>query len=526
MNSANPSSSTLWATASKEWVVQPKPKPGRKPKKDAAGTSKDDAEQVDVKGRRIQNRVAQRAFRERKQSQLSELQARIQSYEQGEIERNIALQNIAKRLKEENEKLRRENIALQAELSQMQSGNTQNHNRNFLQPDKKRSRDETTSNTVSVQCPPKKKLCTNTDLSTPLILAATHLPSPSSMASTPDSNDTPDASFPENSYEAHPDMDHSSFNTGFNPSPSNVKTDDGVLHSFPSLGCGFCDDGVICLCHEISVHSVTDTSEPPEFGGNLLLSKCTRDPASISASIATIESAPPSILDNLPAYQPPVPLRQRSEGSGKARNSIFPVMAVPDSRSSDGNCSGDPSNCPACGDDAFGKAFCSAMVNTASATCNDCPAQAHTLSNLGCCRNGSNCRNCPSSLGCLSAGMAGSSQNFNIPPEFISTNDAWKKLKAHPNVEFADLSLLAEVVASHSKCSGPHLMMDAPTPISQANDLSSQFVDSPFGQQKKGSPSLQLVPQEVLLECGRQRMRHVHADGVKEALRLLDVKFS
>jgi len=68
------SSSTLWATgeltgprfelhqrfsASKEWVIQPKPKPGRKPKKDAAPTT---LPEIDVcpqtsLGRRIQNRL-------------------------------------------------------------------------------------------------------------------------------------------------------------------------------------------------------------------------------------------------------------------------------------------------------------------------------------------------------------------------------------------------------------------------------------------------------------------------------------
>lgn len=41
------------------------------------------------------------------------------------------------------------------------------------------------------------------------------------------------------------------------------------------------------------------------------------------------------------------------------------------------------------------------------------------------------------------------------------------------------------------------------------------------------SPSLQLVPQEVLVQCGRQqRVREVHADAVRDALRLLDAKFS
>lgn len=56
--------------------------------------------------------AAQRAFRERKQSQLAELQARVEQYERGEIERNVALQAAAKRLKEENDALKKENAEL------------------------------------------------------------------------------------------------------------------------------------------------------------------------------------------------------------------------------------------------------------------------------------------------------------------------------------------------------------------------------------------------------------------------------
>jgi hypothetical protein len=33
-----------------------------------------------------------------------------------------------------------------------------------------------------------------------------------------------------------------------------------------------------------------------------------------------------------------------------------------------------------------------------------------------------------------------------------------------------------------------------------------------------------LVPREVLIECGKKRVTSVHADGVRDALRLLDAK--
>ncbi|KAK7694880.1 hypothetical protein QCA50_002068 [Cerrena zonata] len=151
------SSSTLWATASKEWVIPAKPKPGRKPKKDVAPPVAESGE-VDAKGRRVQNRAAQRAFRERKQSQLAELQARVQQYEQGEIERNVALQNIAKRLKEENEKLRTENVLLKEKLSQTEQECT-----GLKDAAKKRLREESLSRSPDLEAPLRKKPRLTTD---------------------------------------------------------------------------------------------------------------------------------------------------------------------------------------------------------------------------------------------------------------------------------------------------------------------------------------------------------------------------
>ena len=84
------------------------------------------------------HRAAQRAFRERKQSQLAELQARIQQYEQGEIERNVALQSVAKRLKEENDTLREENMTLKAKVAQLE----QERDQKAKEADNKRGRDE------------------------------------------------------------------------------------------------------------------------------------------------------------------------------------------------------------------------------------------------------------------------------------------------------------------------------------------------------------------------------------------------
>jgi len=218
----------------------------------------------------------------------------------------------------------------------------------------------------------------------------------------------------------------------------------------------------------------------------------------------------PSILDNLPEYQPPVALRRRP--GGVLANSVFPVEAAPGA-----NCSGDPSNCLACGDDPFGKAFCSAIEKSTSKqmVCDNCPQSRPSSSGSNCCNSSE-----PGCAGCSSSSLAVMTPSPPEHTDFMPTNDAWRKLKAHPNVEFADLSLLAEVVSSRSKCLGPQLVV-SPAPH---NPEIGRVSEGP-GRGGTSSP-LRLVPQEVLLECGRRRLRQVHADGVRDALRLLDAKFS
>ncbi|KAH9486819.1 bZIP transcription factor hapX [Psilocybe cubensis] len=527
--SASSSTTTLWATASKEWVIQPKPKPGRKPKKDSTSPTKAEQEQIDTKGRRIQNRAAQRAFRERKQSQLSELQARIQSYEQGEVERNVALQNIAKRLKEENEKLRNENLALQAKLSQMQQQQQQQEHLVLQQTSdqkpsddkdkKKRRRDDSPAISLTLNTDNRSSKKTRKINNCDILTSTAPAPAPSlsfspSVASTPDSNDTTDSQFPPLSYGTSTEMDVNSFNH-FNDLAPNVKADEMSLRPFVSFGCGFCNEDTICVCQEMAV---VDRNSNDFTNTQVLINRENLDTNFQESVVQEV----PSILDNLPPYQPPVALRRRS-GAVQV-NSVFPVQVVStSSRPLDENCSGDPSNCLACGDDAFGKAFCAAIGNTASALtdCNGCPPTPGRP--RACCggkSNGLGCGNCPSSP-------------LDDPTingaDLIPTNDAWKKIKAHPNVEFADLSLLAEVVSSRSKCLGPRIVISPAPQLSQnAVEINNFSTAGNGGEIRPGrtSPPLRLVPQEVLLECGRRRLRQVHAEGVRDALRLLDAKFS
>ncbi|KAI0094979.1 hypothetical protein BDY19DRAFT_982296 [Irpex rosettiformis] len=614
------SSTTLWATPSKEWVIPPKPKPGRKPKKDTAQVPADDTNDVDAKGRRVQNRAAQRAFRERKQSQLAELQARVQQYEQGKIERNVALQSIAKRLKEENEKLRKENALLQQKLTVAEEERD-----NLREMSRKRWRDESVPQTPAygASLPSRKKSRTHTDIidafSTQVSMPSpSYLSSPAtSVASSPGSNDhtsfSPIPSLP-------PPRDGPVFAQGSTLSnvfdfiasgKTNVFEPGGPLDTF---NCGFCSDGTPCVCRELALQQVNNLPTPSatfkaENSDNTRVVDIRFDGPQLSPQDS-------SILENLPAYQPPVPLRRRGQRINPLP--VFPITQTQQSSifsisQSTPSCTGDPTNCPACADDAFGKAFCAAIsksVASSSTGGGNCSCGSEgcdhilrtTVSSTSCCGNPNACCRArenatppsttvtgPSSFALQELSItshATSSTTFTSPQpqspqgrrsETIPCDDAWRQIKSHPNIAFADLDLLAEVVARRVKCTGSRVeIFPAPGSITPERGISPLTVPTAFSQEQQQrqhmdvqvdtrpgsssdqqimsnhhhhfsmqnnssglpmvgereragapSPPLQLVPQEVLVQCGRQqRVREVHADAVRDALRLLDAKFS
>jgi hypothetical protein len=86
---------------SKEWVLPPRPKPGRKPCDDIPNSK-----------RKAQNRAAQRAFRERRANRVSELEEQIMGMERDRSIQEGILNNLIKTLKNENNQLKLENETL------------------------------------------------------------------------------------------------------------------------------------------------------------------------------------------------------------------------------------------------------------------------------------------------------------------------------------------------------------------------------------------------------------------------------
>ncbi|KIO08181.1 hypothetical protein M404DRAFT_14277 [Pisolithus tinctorius Marx 270] len=522
------SSAMLWATPSKEWTIPAKPKPGRKPKKESLSNVPVIREEGDdSSGRRVQNRAAQRAFRERKQSQLAELQARLHSYEQGEIERNVALQNVAKKMKEENEQLRKENLILEEKIARLEQQLEEK-----VELDKKRPRGDSAAGPYddSSNESQRKRAKAGDNPQTLPFATSSSAAVPSSLESTLQGTDFSSA---REALSPHFPTPTPPADDGLTYAATTVSS---TVDSFP---CILCSPNAPCLCQEIAFQQATNgapvstsalESSPDKLNPPSILS-------SLSQPVPLDAAAHLSILDNLPPYQAPVPLRRKSGGS--STNPVFLVIPLPSSPSTTIlRCSGDPDNCMACADDTFGKAFCEAISHSiaSSAPCIDCPRRTNHSDKIlvgECCGDVSKCGSC---------GIAPiiSSANSSRHPETIPTDDAWRQLKSHPNVAFADLTLLAEVVARRSKCTGSRVVISpAPGSItpervagpqhdgSEAEDSQSILLTDPNERfhQEHGSPP-RLVPQDVLIECGRRRMREVNADGVREALRLLDSKFA
>jgi hypothetical protein len=206
-----------------------------------------------------------------------------------------------------------------------------------------------------MQTPATKKTRTDSD-SEPLhvpSLSRPRFPSPASFASSPNTIGNKDSQFSEFSYNPQSTFGH------FGELPSNPKVGEDPLPPFP-YGCGFCNQGTICVCQEIAVQDIGNRPlGSNDFKPHGLEDVRLLDTSPDEVNIQKPENSSTSILDNLPSYQPPVHLHRRPGGA--LVNSVFPVARISPSKSGtmpDMSCSGDPSNCPACAGDDFGKAFC------------------------------------------------------------------------------------------------------------------------------------------------------------------------
>jgi AP-1-like transcription factor len=517
------------------------------------------------------------------------------------MERNVALQNIAKRLKEENAALRKENASLRDELRKFRPEKSP-------ETERKRWREDSSTPYPSRETIARKRIKTD-GLTAPSpdsvpSSAMSLVPSPSSMVSSPES-DSATSSVPNDPYSpmsfsarspnppGYPQQGQqpamASLYTGYSGKVPGCVNENRGVHAFGygMVDCGFCSDDTPCVCRElalqqvaarIAVHGEVPGSTPSipnnttstthvgshsprevkmESRGSISISSTPQLPPA-AAPVALSSSGTSSILDNLPAYAPPVPLPRRRPSQQNPHASIFPIFPAQPraekphrpTQSASPSCTGDPSNCLACADDPFGKAFCAALAGSAKdcATCPTNGAACHPGFGSGG-AGSSNISGAPGSGPTSGASRSASISSASSPghlsaSETVPCNTAWTQLKSHPNIAFADLTLLAEVVTRRSRCAaltpGPDMEALVPQPsdgrtIDRGSDDMPILLTDPHAQYMQmtqhhshASHGSSSSGSALHLQCGQQgqqRVVEVAAEGVRDALAMLDGQF-
>ena len=155
--------------------------------------------------------------------------------------------------------------------------------------------------------------------------------------------------------------------------------------------CGMCSNPSNCLCQE---YGLLPFNSPPASHSALdiqLTAKAALLDAAANASAHSVSfTSASSMIDNPSPIAPAVPLPKRPQKSRThnaflaafAKSSIATspststmnvAMTAEEAAPKRVGCSGDPANCTACADSAFGKAFCNALRNSVC-TLNPCPS--------------------------------------------------------------------------------------------------------------------------------------------------------
>ncbi|GAA5952141.1 hypothetical protein JCM8115_003515 [Rhodotorula mucilaginosa] len=526
--------------ASKEWVVPPRPKPGRKSAKAGSDTAKPTA------------KTTQKAFRERRQEYVTELEEKVRRLEAGEGEKCVFYQQQAQRAKsealawqQENAKLRQEVEALRAELARqssppsLSSGSGARTSRARPAPTT-----EFADSAAAAPPPPKRRRrapsnASSSSRATPTFAGAEESCSPPLAPHRPPTHFSPLSDDPPQ------------------PSASTSPGAEAMTTRIQIPRCTFCSTGPDCFCAQVGFDIVQTPAATSHSGSSA---------SSSSASTQQVDRLPAADEDPYAAettYEPAVPLKLRRSGTGSQKSKKPSVWAIEAPAvtgaarlidAAKAVCSGDPSNCPACSDDPFGKAFCNALSSSVCSTqpCANCPsnrsgrriptpppekpspapsmpmpiidegmALLESLTDLPCCGDPILCgsKTCktedqaepipPPPLPSLEADTAASA---GAGVETVPCNEAWSALKQHPNIAFADLQMLAEVVAKRTYCKGA--VTETPPPP-------AGVVSETFPAAATGRAPLIKFSQAFAVENTRRRLT-VERGAVNEALGILD----
>ncbi|RXK36797.1 hypothetical protein M231_05958 [Tremella mesenterica] len=390
------SNGTVYAKPSKEWVLPERAKPGRK----VSSVEPDDK-------RQSQNRLSQRAHRARKTDYISTLEERLRQYEADEIHSNVRLQEVARALKADNERLKKETHTLRAALDAQNSSQENWLNEKLMlqgiinalreEVDTLRSGIDSGRMSNTVDLPRIEPLSLsiqnhvvspNVERGTPREIRREILTCPICPDPDPDcpcqqptttTNTSSGVLFGSRTSTSPPSLlsNHSHSNT---ESPPQIGTP-----------CGFCRSPEDCLCvdvQEIETKPNIDTECDicNALGGCVCAPEETTQSVHHHITHATQKQTPQSQIHHVTDSTPVLSAEMDRNGAMKLRLKTrngpkTTVWALEPVVVKEAVCTGDPSNCEACKNDSFGREFCSHLFQATSSIqpCPTCPGNCMSI---------------------------------------------------------------------------------------------------------------------------------------------------
>ncbi|KAI0871225.1 hypothetical protein GGS24DRAFT_492387 [Hypoxylon argillaceum] len=295
---------------SKEWVIPPRPKPGRKPATDTPPTK-----------RKAQNRAAQRAFRERRAARVGELEEELEEHREEHERVQQQLQHQIESLNAEVESIRSQYGVLKDALEKERAERAAVTNE--LESLRRRWRDETSSissRNGSFMSHHGRVQSFSSQHQTPQSSLANHASAQRSSAasfSIPQMVSPPDSS----ASISHPEASSDVAGCGNCTSTGECACVDNVLTN-TTVECGKCSIGTSCACLEAVLNSSaieTDLKRKPSSISTLAPEEKRQkaDPypneidfTAMFSSKKTVSAPAPAPSESFPPAQLPLPPRE------------------------------------------------------------------------------------------------------------------------------------------------------------------------------------------------------------------------
>ncbi|EFP77585.1 uncharacterized protein PGTG_03541 [Puccinia graminis f. sp. tritici CRL 75-36-700-3] len=465
------------------WTIPDRPKPGRKPKQKPCPESKQQTHQSQQDGVYIDGHAINSTIKDKppsviqleptkkakaldtitstgalQQAYINSLEAKVQSLQSQESEQVNYYKTLASQSNSKIDKIQNENDVLQSQIKILR-GEVLRLRKRISQLVKKSAPDNQQKPiVVEFEESPSKESKVRKQVSYPDVDSTCSLERPAASVkklrrpSVPDEMNEPQptvVTLPEtfNSPQIPSGISVVENTVALATVSNNPSTKRVPDFTSSDIYCGLCTSELDCVCRQVGL-------KPPLQSVNLSAKDLGNNPLA-------------------------VPIRRRAQPSTSsvwrivtADDSVPPLAASPEMEPEpvlQRECNGNPKDCPACRDDPFGQAFCAAL-NQATATQeprSNPEATTETATGAGSRATRGMQRSDPivdaymSIPCCGDPELCGSQNCFDNAPSptpvenerKVSCSEAWRQLKAHPNIGLANLQLLADVVARKS---APH----------------------------------------------------------------------